>query len=196
MYEYFTGVLTKITPTYIVLDVAGVGYLLQVANPYAWSDQLNQTVTIHVHHVVREDAQLLYGFKDESEKAVFLKLISVSGIGPKSALAIVAADDNDGLVAAIDSNNVTYLTKFPGVGKKTASQMILDLAGKFDFALTNSENAPTAKTPSNVALEEAMAALQALGYSAREVAKVEKVLATQDLSTEAYVKAGLKALMN
>jgi Holliday junction DNA helicase RuvA len=74
--------------------------------------------------------------------------------------------------------------------------MILDLAGKFDFALTNSENAPTAKTPSNVALEEAMAALQALGYSAREVAKVEKVLATQDLSTEAYVKAGLKALMN
>ena len=81
--------------------------------------------------MVREDAQLLFGFHTEDEKAVFLNLISVSGIGPTTALAIIAVDDNEGLVNAIDTSDIKYLMKFPKIGKKTAQQMILDLDGKF-----------------------------------------------------------------
>ena len=130
MYEYLKGIITKITAKYIVLETNGIGYILHVANPYAYSGQVNQEAQIYVHQVVREDAHLLYGFRSEDEKKLFLSLISVSGIGPVSALAIIAADDNAGLVQAIETKNITYLTKFPKIGKKTAQQMVLDLEGK------------------------------------------------------------------
>ena len=130
MYEYLKGIITKITAKYIVFEVNGIGYILHVANPYAYSGQVNQEAQIYVHQVVREDAHLLYGFRSEDEKKLFLSLISVSGIGPVSALAIIAADDNAGLVQAIETKNITYLTKFPKIGKKTAQQMVLDLEGK------------------------------------------------------------------
>ena len=126
MYEYFKGIISKITAKYIVLEVNSIGYILHVANPYAYSSLVNQETQIYVHQVVREDAQLLYGFRSEEEKQLFLSLISVSGIGPVSALAIIAADDNAGLVQAIEQKNITYLTKFPKIGKKTAQQMVLD----------------------------------------------------------------------
>ena len=132
MYEYIKGILTKITAKYIVVETAGIGYLLHVANPYAYSGKMNQEVQVYLHQVVREDAHLLYGFATEEEKQLFLNLISVSGIGPVSALAIIAADDNAGLVQAIESKNITYLTKFPKIGKKTAQQMVLDLEGKIN----------------------------------------------------------------
>ena len=94
MYEYFKGIISKITAKYIVLEVNSIGYILHVANPYAYSGQLHQEAKVYVHQVVREDAELLYGFATEEEKQLFLSLISVSGIGPVSALAIIAADDN------------------------------------------------------------------------------------------------------
>ncbi|HFR3634847.1 TPA: Holliday junction branch migration protein RuvA, partial [Streptococcus suis] len=96
MYDYIKGILTKITAKYIVVETQGVGYILQVANPYAYSGQVQQEVTVYTHQVIREDAHLLYGFATENEKSVFLSLISVSGIGPTTALAIIAVDDNDG----------------------------------------------------------------------------------------------------
>ena len=130
MYEYFKGIISKITAKYIVLEVNSIGYILHVANPYAYSGQLHQEAKVYVHQVVREDAELLYGFATDEEKQLFLSLISVSGIGPVSALAIIAADDNAGLVQAIEQKNITYLTKFPKIGKKTAQQMVLDLEGK------------------------------------------------------------------
>ena len=81
MYEYLKGIITKITAKYIVLETNGIGYILHVANPYAYSGQVNQETQIYVHQVVREDAHLLYGFRSEDEKKLFLSLISVSGIG-------------------------------------------------------------------------------------------------------------------
>jgi len=127
---------------------------------------------------------------------LFLRLISVSGIGPKSALAIIAASDNEGLINAIDNSDIKYLTKFPGVGKKTAMQMVLDLAGKFEaneaVGLSLLDNDSTG----NLALEEAMEALQALGYKATELKKIEKKLAQEGVMTsEAYIKAALKLMM-
>lgn len=197
MYEYFNGKLSKVTPTYIVIELNHIGYLINVANPYTWSSQLDQEVEIYIHQVIREDAQTLYGFVDEAEKLLFLRLISVSGIGPKSALAIIAASDHVGLIRAIDSSDISYLMKFPGVGKKTAMQMALDLAGKVD--LTGSSNLEQAeqKNSENVALEEAMEALQALGYRASELTKIKKKLALEvNLTSEAYIKAALKLMIN
>lgn len=196
MFEYLNGKLVKISPTNIVVDLGGVGYLVSVANPYAWSSLLQTEVKIFVHQVIREDAHALYGFVNEAEKLLFLRLISVSGIGPKSALAIIAASDNEGLINAIDNSDIKYLTKFPGVGKKTAMQMVLDLAGKFEaneaVGLSLLDNDSTG----NRALEEAMEALQALGYKATELKKIEKKLAQEGVMTsEAYIKAALKLMM-
>ena len=127
MYEYLRGVITEVTPYYIVVDVNGVGYQVYVANPFKY-EHVEQKV--FVYQAVRDNDISLYGFKNSSEKQLFLKLLDVSGIGPKSALAILANDDNRGLINAINSDDDGYLTKFPGIGKKTAKQIILDLKGK------------------------------------------------------------------
>ena len=153
MYEYFKGILSKITAKYIVVEVGQIGYILHVANPYAYSGQLNQEIQVFVHQVIREDAQLLYGFGTEDEKQLFLNLISVSGIGPVSALAIIAADDNAGLVQAIEQKNITYLTKFPKIGKKTAQQMVLDLEGKVVATGAPAESKVSVQTADNQELE-------------------------------------------
>ena len=196
MYEYIKGILTKITAKYIVVETAGIGYLLHVANPYAYSGKMNQEVQVYLHQVVRADAHLLYGFATEEEKPLFLNLISVSGIGPVSALAIIAADDNAGLVQAIESKNITYLTKFPKIGKKTAQQMVLDLEGKINLDLEDAPAQSKAKaTEENQALEEAMEAMLALGYKATELKKIKKFFEGTTDTAENYIKSALKMLV-
>ncbi|MFC3927026.1 Holliday junction branch migration protein RuvA [Streptococcus caprae] len=197
MYDYIKGLLTKITAKHIVVEASGIGFAIQVANPYRFSGQVNQPVQIYTHQVIREDAHLLFGFASEAEKDVFLRLISVSGIGPTTALAIIAVDDNDGLVRAIESKNITYLTKFPKVGKKTAQQMILDLEGKFAIEAVDVDSSAmdSTTTSENEALDEAMEAMEALGYRATELKKVKKFFeGTQD-TAENYIKQALKMLM-
>ena len=196
MYEYIKGILTKITAKYIVVETARIGYLLHVANPYAYSGKMNQEVQVYLHQVVREDAHLLYGFVTEEEKQLFLNLISVSGIGPVSALAIIAADDNAGLVQAIESKNITYLTKFPKIGKKTAQQMVLDLEGKINLDLEDAPAQSKAKVAEeNQALEEAMEAMLALGYKATELKKIKKFFEGTSDTAENYIKSALKMLV-
>ena len=195
MFEYLKGRLTKITAKYIVVEVAGIGYILHVANPYRYSDSIQQDITIYTHQVIREDAHLLYGFATESEKDVFLRLISVSGIGPTTALAIIAVDDNEGLVRAIDQQNITYLTKFPKIGKKTAQQMVLDLAGTFVDTSVQSGAVSQTAAASNQALEEAMEALLALGYKANEIKKIRTFFEGTSETAENYIKSALKMLM-
>ena len=196
MYEYFKGIISKITAKYIVLEVNSIGYILHVANPYAYSGRLHQEAKVYVHQVVREDAELLYGFATEEEKQLFLSLISVSGIGPVSALAIIAADDNAGLVQAIEQKNITYLTKFPKIGKKTAQQMVLDLEGK--VAVVGDElpaKAAVQASDENQALEEAMEAMLALGYKAAELKKIKKFFEGTTDTAENYIKSALKMLV-
>ncbi|HEM6575795.1 TPA: Holliday junction branch migration protein RuvA [Streptococcus suis] len=195
MYDYIKGILTKITAKYIVVETQGVGYILQVANPYAYSGQVQQEVTVYTHQVIREDAHLLYGFATENEKSVFLSLISVSGIGPTTALAIIAVDDNDGLVRAIEQKNITYLTKFPKIGKKTAQQMILDLEGKFVMSEEAGSVQQVAPSSENIALEEAMEAMDALGYRPAELKKIKKFFEGTNDTAENYIKSALKMLM-
>ena len=195
MYEYFKGIISKITAKYIVLEVNSIGYILHVANPYAYSGHLHQEAKVYVHQVVREDAELLYGFATEEEKQLFLSLISVSGIGPVSALAIIAADDNAGLVQAIEQKNITYLTKFPKIGKKTAQQMVLDLEGKVVEADGLAESKAPVRTVDNQELEEAMEAMLALGYKAAELKRIKKFFEGTTDTAENYIKSALKMLV-
>lgn len=194
MYEYLNGELAHILPTAIVVDVHGVGYQVVFANPYRLQDSLKKQIKVLVQQVVREDSITLYGFISSEERELFQRLISVSGIGPKSAMSILANDDTEGFVNAVESGNVTYLTKFPGVGKKTAQQIILDLKGKFE-ALP--EEATKAVVPTNQAtLEEAKEALLGLGYSAKEITKIWKSLeAAAPSTTQEALKVAFKLLM-
>ncbi|HGD1618527.1 TPA: Holliday junction branch migration protein RuvA [Streptococcus agalactiae] len=195
MYDYIKGKLSKITAKFIVVETAGLGYVIYVANPYSFSGYVNQEVTIYLHQVIRDDAHLLFGFHTENEKEIFLNLISVSGIGPTTALAIIAVDDNEGLVSAIDNSDIKYLTKFPKIGKKTAQQMILDLSEKFVEASGESATSRKVSSEQNSNLEEAMEALLALGYKATELKKVKAFFEGTNETVEQYIKSSLKMLM-
>ncbi|WP_124057451.1 Holliday junction branch migration protein RuvA [Vaginisenegalia massiliensis] len=197
MYEYLRGTLQTIQPTYIVLDVGGCGYKLMCANPFHFQAYLGQELCCYTELVVREDSQTLYGFKDLAEKQLFLTLNRVSGIGPKSALSILAADDDQGLVQAIEAGDSQYLMKFPGVGKKTAQQMILDLKGE----LTVTDSVIVANQPSSPSdqqlLNEVNEALLGLGYSARELKRIEKDLSLgQFQSTQEALSYAFKLLLS
>ncbi|MGT2887887.1 Holliday junction branch migration protein RuvA [Streptococcus didelphis] len=195
MYDYIKGQLRKITAKYIVVETNGLGYIIYVANPYSFTVSVKQDVKIYLHQVIREDAHLLFGFHNEDEKTIFLKLISVSGIGPTTALAIVAVDDNQGLVNAIDNSDIKYLMKFPKIGKKTAQQMILDLAGKFAEAPQEGTKVKKTNSSLNKQLDEAIEALLALGYKANELKKIRTFFEGTDETAEQYIKLALKMLM-
>ena len=182
MYEYISGMITKVNPKYVVLDSNGIGYLIYVPNPYNW--HVNDFCTIWVHQAVREDSIDLYGFSTSEEKELFLKLISVTGIGPKSALPIMAASSVDDIKGAIASGNASYMQKFPGIGPKAAQQIILDLRGKIEFdtiTLVKDE------------LDDCVEALVALGYNKKEVNKVIGKVDTT-LPQNEIIKQALKLL--
>lgn len=194
MYEYLNGELAHILPTAIVVDVHGVGYQVVFANPYRLQDSLKKQIKVLVQQVVREDSITLYGFISSEERELFQRLISVSGIGPKSAMSILANDDTEGFVNAVESGNVTYLTKFPGVGKKTAQQIILDLKGKFEAV--PEETTKAVVSTNKATLEEAKEALLGLGYSAKEITKIWKSLeAAAPSTTQEALKLAFKLLM-
>ncbi|WEV38253.1 Holliday junction branch migration protein RuvA [Lactobacillus sp. ESL0680] len=192
MYEYLKGIITKIMPNYIVLDVNGVGYKIYSPTPFAY--QQDEQAEVYIEQVVRDTGITLYGFQSEEDKELFLKLLSVSGIGPKSALAIMAAEDSNSLAEAIEQGEVKYLTRFPGVGKKTASQIVLDLKGKLgDFVQRVDKIADQEITPE---LNDALLALLALGYTQKEVDRVAPKLAKEDAtSADQYIKKGLALLL-
>lgn len=199
MYEYLTGLVTMVEPRYIVIDVNGVGFRLLVANPYRYHVDPKKTVKVFVYQAVRDDDISLFGFNDDDEKKLFLQLINVSGIGPKSALAILANPDHEGLINAIANDNVKYLTKFPGIGKKTASQICLDLKDKISNLTVDEGNSLKPLSPetstTNAALQDALEALTALGYKDREVKKVKKELEKGAVvSTEDYLRQALRLL--
>lgn len=198
MYEYIKGTIIEVNPSYVVLENQGIGYQILFSNPYRYSAKIGQEIKIYLHQVIREDAHFLYGFNRLEEKQLFLRLISVTGIGPKSGLAILANEDHEGLIAAIENSDVTYLTKFPGVGKKTAQQLIIDLQGK----LTELSGQLTGVIPLSLisnesqALNEAMEALKALGYREKEIKKIEKELSKEAYTTtDEYLRAALRLVI-
>ncbi|WP_217586838.1 Holliday junction branch migration protein RuvA [Lentibacillus saliphilus] len=200
MIAYIQGTLSEIHDETVVVDVHGIGYEIICPNPYIYQGSLNKSVKIHTYYHVREDVIALYGFKNEALKSLFIKLISVSGIGPKGAVNILGTVDVNEFAAAVEREDKTFLTKFPGVGKKTAQQIILDLKGKLTSMLTSMdgifEQIPKADTPTDAALNEGIEALKALGYTEREIDGIMpdlRKLAVQ--TTDEAVRTALALLM-
>ena len=192
MYAYIKGKISEINPTNIVIDNNGIGYEITVANPYEY--QLNEEKQIYISQQVREDSNTLYGFLTKEQKKVFLLLLKVKGVGPKSALAILAGATSEEIISAIEKQDVNYLTKFPGVGKKTAQQIILDLKGKFEAV--PEETTKAVVSTNQATLEEAKEALLGLGYSAKEITKIWKSLeAAAPSTTQEALKVAFKLLM-
>ncbi|EPB7545973.1 Holliday junction branch migration protein RuvA, partial [Listeria monocytogenes] len=199
MYDYIKGTVTTITPEYIVVEAGQIGYQIITGNPFSFQRLEGTEAQVFLYQHVREDNISLFGFQTTEERYLFKKLLSVSGIGPKSALAIIASGDVVPLISAIESEDDVYLTKFPSVGKKTARQIILDLKGKLADVVA-SEIVYVAPENDMVAglspqLEEAVLALEALGYSTRELKKVIPKLAKEaDLTSDAYIKLALQLM--
>ena len=200
MYAYIKGTLSQLFPTHVVVETCGIGYEIQTPNSYRFQKYLEKEVQIYTSLIVREDAQLLYGFINEEEKEMFLSLIKVTGIGPKSALAILASSTPHEVKLAIENENDAYLTQFPGIGKKTARQIVLDLKGKVTITEENSDDLLQTQVngnEQNQIISEALLALQALGYSKRELTKVEKSLNKHHVnSVDEAVKIGLQTLVS
>lgn len=183
MYGYIIGRITKINPKYVICENNQIGYILIVPNPYNYSIGTEYKIFTYQH--VREDEISLYGFLSEEEKDLFLKLISVSGIGPKSALSILATGSVNEIVRAIEARDDKYLKKFPGIGAKASLQIILDLKGKLNFDSSIVENNK---------LSDVKEALISLGYSSKEIDSVLKKLDdTKEINV--LVKDALKLLV-
>lgn len=183
MYNYITGIIDSYGPNYISLDNNGIGYMVYVPNPYSYKE--NETYKVYIYHHVREEESTLYGFKNENERDLFLKLINVKGVGPKLALPILASNP-DAVYDAIERENILYLTKFPKVGEKVAKQIILDLKGK----LTKRETDLFA----NDSLDELTSVLESLGYKKPDIKKVLPQVNSGN-PVEEQVKEALKLLM-
>lgn len=199
MFEYIKGKLDFISPEYIVVDNDGIGYQIHTPNPFAFTKQMGSEIQIFTFHYVREDLIALYGFKSREEKALFIRLLNVTGIGPKGALAILASGEPQQVVQAIENEDEAFLVKFPGVGKKTARQMILDLKGKLqdivpDF-FPNLFTEETVVEDLSTEFDEAVLALKALGYSEKELKKITPELKKEKLTTDQYIKKALQKLL-
>lgn len=204
MYDYIKGQVTRVTPEYVVLELAGIGYQLLTPNPFAFRKS-EEIIQVYTHLHVREDMQQLMGFSTLAQRELFRKLILVSGIGPKGALAILASGEPTHVIQAIEREDETFLVKFPGVGKKTARQMILDLKGKLhdlmdleQIEFVDDEPTLFVDSSSDHELEEAMLALTALGYSERELSKVRpKLKDNKELqTTDEFMKKALQLLFS
>ncbi len=182
MFDYMTGVVSNINSNHIVLDVNGIGYKIFTPNPYIFKENEENKVFLYNH--IREEENSLYGFKNEEERELFLKLINVKGLGPKVAMPILATGSINGIVDAIDRENLLYLTKFPKIGEKLARQIILDLKGKLVSFESNTDK-------SN---EELYSVLENLGYKNNDIKRVITQI-DSTLSIEQQIKEALKLLL-
>ena len=183
------GILLEKAPPQVLVDVNGVGYEIDVPMSTLYNlPDAGSEVTLFTHFVVREDAQLLYGFLTKEERALFRLLIRISGIGPKIALSILSGISTPLLSQAVTTQEAGLLTRIPGVGKKTAERIVLELKGKIDTVISSE----TADNSSN-AKHDIVSALLSLGYSDREAQLAVKGLAT-DINVNDGIREALKAL--
>ena len=197
MYAYLNGLVADKAQNELVLDVNGVGYLLSVSmNTLQETPPAGEKMKVYTWLSVREDAMELFGFASAEEKAMFLKLTSVSGIGPKSALAVLGSMPLRDLTLAIVMGDTAALSRAPGVGKKTAQRIALELKEK--VSQSDLENAPVTGavyTPvQEDAASEALAALQALGYTPAEAAKAISSVRGQSDSPNELVRLALRGM--
>jgi Holliday junction DNA helicase RuvA len=185
-----TGILLEKNPPQILLDVQGVGYELDVPMSTFYNlPQLNEKVVLHTQLIVREDAHLLYGFLSHEERVAFRLLLKISGVGPKLALSVLSGLSLNDLAEAVANKEAGRLVKIPGVGKKTAERLLLELQGKFTAAGAGA----TQGTAVSSAGSDIVNALQALGYNDKEADWAAKQLA-KDVGVSDGIRQALKLL--
>ena len=190
MIGHIRGTLLEKNPPEILVDVHGVGYEINVPMSTFYNlPDVGQEVTLLTHFIVREDAQLLYGFATAKERAAFRQLIKISGIGARIALAVLSGMTVDALAQAVSKQESALLTRVPGIGKKTAERLVLELKGKISADL---EGVTLSAAPGDNRAD-VVAALVALGYSDREATAAAKKLAP-DVSVSAGIREALKSM--
>ena len=190
------GLLIEKQPPRVLVDCHGVGYEIDAPMSTIWAlPELHQEVVLHTQLVVREDAQNLYGFLTLAERSLFQSLLKVSGIGARMALAVLSGMQVDEFVACVQRNDATRLTTLPGIGKKTAERLIVEMRDRVnDWAQAPAAGAmPRAVTPGD-ALADAMSGLIALGYKPQEASKLVHGLDTDGKSSEAIIREVLRGL--
>ncbi|HQT82347.1 MAG: Holliday junction branch migration protein RuvA [Ferrovum sp. 37-45-19] len=186
------GTLLVVKPPRLLVDVMGVGYEVEVPMSTLYQlPSINQIVTLLIHHVVREDAQLLYGFYTDLERQWFRQLLKISGVGPKLALSVLSGLSVEELQRTIMTQDAVRLTQIPGVGKKTAERLMLELKQSVSQFAALSDPL-VSLTPS--VKEEVIEALLSLGYQEREANKATELL-PESVSVEEGIRAALKSLM-
>ena len=196
MFAYIKGSLEQKSNNYVVIDVGGIGYKIFMATKAIETlGEIGKVVKVHTHYYVREDNISLYGFNTNEELRMFELLLQVSGIGAKSAIAMLSEISPSSFALAVISDDISQLVKIPGIGKKTAARIVLELKDKLktEEAITKTEEVKLSIT-NEEETSEAIAALQVLGYTKREIEKALENVDTKNLQLEEIIKQGLKNL--
>ena len=179
MYSYIKGIITEINSNNITIENNDIGYEVITANPYQF--KLNNIYKIYIYEHIREDERILYGFKEKNTKELFLKLINVKGLGCKMALPMLATEELQDIINAIETENIEYLKKFPKIGEKVAQQIILDLKGKLNLKVEDS-------------CKELIETLKVLGYKNQDINGIIKRV-DKEKPLEEQIKDSLKLLL-
>ncbi len=198
------GTLAEKQPPHLILDVNGLGYELEVPMTTLYRlPPVGEPLMLHTHLVVREDAQLLYGFVGKRERDFFRELIRLNGVGPKLALALMSSLEVDELVRCVQAQDTSALVKVPGVGKKTAERLLVELKDRFKawetvpsmFALVPNQPDGAAPAAQPSAETDAVSALISLGYKPQEASKAVSAIKDKNLSSEDMIRRALKGMI-
>jgi len=192
MIGYVRGTVSHIKADHCLIDVQGIGYRVFIASATRQKLIIGKVSSLFTHMNVREDAILLYGFYTQDEYDLFLTLISINGIGPKVAMGILSAIDPNQFRIAISTNNIAALTKLPGVGKKTAERMMLELKDKIGVITNEEITEAHGTTVSGDMIDEGVLALLALGYNQNEIMPIVKKIGKNAQSVETLIKLALR----
>lgn len=186
----------KLPPNIVVIDANGVGYEVEVPiSTFSVLPSVKGEASLYIQQIVREDANLLYGFQTLEEKEAFRILIKVSGIGPKSAIVILSGLSVSELYDVIANEDVTKLTRVPGIGKKTAERLIVELKDKIKAISLISSGDLLDMKPVHNPINDAILALTTLGYKANDAEKMIKKISTPDMAVDELIKVALQSLM-
>lgn len=193
------GVLIEKQAPDVVIDVQGVGYELQLPmTSFYQLPESGNNVVVYTHFVVREDAQLLFGFMSLDERSLFRTLIKINGVGPKLALAILSGMNVEEFIGCIEHDDLASLTKLPGVGKKTAERLLIEMRDKLKslkLISVSTNNSFEATSSNEYGVEsDAVAALLALGYKNQQASKAVKSVKSADMSSEDLIKLALQVI--
>ncbi|MBH1969713.1 Holliday junction branch migration protein RuvA [Moraxellaceae bacterium AER2_44_116] len=191
------GIIVEKSAPHIIIDIQGVGYEVETPLPTFCQVTLGKEATLWIHQVIREDANLLYGFSDHEERALFRLLLKVSGVGPKLALSLLSGMEANAFLRCIERDDVITLTKIPGVGKKTAERLVIELRDRIKELMPHSATTTErlSLTTQLSAVAEAEQALMGLGYKPLEAQQAVALVKNQHEDTANLIRAALKSMV-